>query len=88
MQPCLVLFVGIPSAYALARYNFKGKEFIDSLIDLPVILPPLISGFALLVFFGDTIIGKAITENILDIVFSPTGIVVAQFFVATPPIRL
>ena len=77
-------FVGIPSAYALARYNFKGKEFIDSLIDLPVILPPLISGFALLVFFGDTIIGKAITENILDIVFSPTGIVVAQFFVATP----
>ncbi|WP_292459801.1 ABC transporter permease [Methanothermococcus sp.] len=76
--------VGVPSAYALTRYNFKGKELIDSLIDLPVILPPLISGFALLVFFGNTLIGRTITENIINVIFSPTGIIVAQFFVATP----
>ncbi|UXM84997.1 ABC transporter permease [Methanococcus aeolicus] len=76
--------VGIPSAYYLARYDFKGKIVIDSLIDLPVILPPLVSGFALLVFFGDTIIGKAISDNIFNIIFSPAGIVVAQFFVASP----
>ncbi|AEH07520.1 ABC transporter permease [Methanothermococcus okinawensis] len=75
--------VGIPSAYALARYNFKGKELIDSLVDLPVILPPLISGFALLVFFGNTLIG-GIAESIINIIFSPIGIIVAQFFVATP----
>ncbi|WP_421077589.1 ABC transporter permease [Methanothermococcus sp. Ax23] len=80
----LGVIVGAPSAYALARYNFKGKELIDSLIDLPVILPPLISGFALLVFFGNTLIGRVITENIINVVFSPTGIIVAQFFVATP----
>ena len=80
----LGVIVGAPSAYAIARYNFKGKELIDSLIDLPVILPPLISGFALLVFFGNTLIGKTITENIINVIFSPTGIIVAQFFVATP----
>jgi molybdate transport system permease protein len=76
-------FIGIPSAYALARYKFKGKELIDSLIDLPVILPPLISGFALLVFFGNTLIGNEI-NNIFNIIFTPVGIIVAQFFVATP----
>jgi molybdate transport system permease protein len=78
------LLVGIPSAYALARYNFRGKEIIDSLIDLPVVLPPLISGFGLLIFFGETDIGRLITDNIVNVVFTPYGIVVAQFFVATP----
>jgi molybdate transport system permease protein len=78
------LLVGVPSAYALARYNFRGKEIVDSLIDLPVVLPPLISGFGLLIFFGETEVGRLITEKIVNVVFTPYGIVVAQFFVATP----
>ena len=75
--------VGVPAAYALARSSFRGKDFIDSLIDLPVVLPPLISGFGLLIFFGETPVGSAI-NSIIRIVFTPAGIVVAQFFVATP----
>lgn len=78
------LLVGVPSAYALARFGFKGREILDSLIDLPVVLPPLISGFGLLLFFGETPMGRFITEHIVRVVFMPYGIIVAQFFVATP----
>ncbi len=78
------LLVGVPSAYALARFEFRGKEVLDSLIDLPVVLPPLITGFGLLIFFGETEIGKFVTEHLVRVVFTPYGIIVAQFFVATP----
>ncbi len=63
--------MGIPSAYALARYHFRGKEVLDSLIDLPVVLSPLISGFGLLIFFGETGIDRFITEHIVRVVFTP-----------------
>ncbi len=79
----MALVVGVPSAYTLARSEFLLKELIDSLVDLPVVLPPLISGLGLLLFFGDTPIGKIISKFI-QVVFTPTGIVVAQFFIATP----
>ncbi len=75
--------VGVPAAYALARSSFRGKDLLDSLIDLPVVLPPLISGFGLLIFFGETPLGSAI-NSVIRVVFTPVGIVVAQFFVATP----
>jgi len=76
--------LGVPAAYALARYDFKGKNIVDSIVELPVILPPLITGFALLVFFGNTVFGKFITENLIEILFTYKGTIVAQFFVATP----
>lgn len=79
----LALVIGTPAAYALARHSFRGKELIDCLVDLPVVLPPLISGFGLLVFFGQTGIGKLIS-GVINFVFTPYGIVLAQFFVATP----
>ncbi len=78
------LLVGIPSAYALSRYNFLGKNVFDTLIDLPVVLPPLLSGLGLLIFFSKTSLGSFINEKIIPIVFSPNGIIVAQFFIATP----
>ncbi len=76
--------IGVPSGYYLARNNFKGKNIIDSLIELPIILPPLISGFALLIFFGNMPIGQFISKYIVDIIFNPVGIIVAQFFVSVP----
>ncbi len=79
----LALIVGVPTAYTLARSNFALKELVDSLVDLPVVLPPLISGFGLLLFFGDTPIGKFISSYI-NVIFTPLGIIVAQFFIATP----
>ncbi len=77
------LIVGVPSAYTLARTTFRGKELVDSLVDLPVVLPPLISGFGLLIFFGETAAGRFLND-LMHVVFTPAGIVVAQFFVATP----
>ena len=79
----LALLIGIPSGYALARYSFKGKEIIDSLINLPILLPPLVLGFGLLLLFGNTPIGNIIS-NIIEIAFTQNGIILAQFIIATP----
>ena len=79
----LALLIGIPSGYALARYSFKGKEIIDSLINLPILLPPLVLGFGLLLLLGNTLIGNIIS-NIIEIAFTQNGIILAQFIIATP----
>ena len=79
----LALLIGIPSGYALARYSFKGKEIIDSLINLPILLPPLVLGFGLLLLLGNTPIGNIIS-NIIEIAFTQNGIILAQFIIATP----
>ncbi|WP_423793134.1 ABC transporter permease [Methanocaldococcus indicus] len=78
------LLVGVPSGYSLARFKFRGKELLDSLIHIPILLPPLVLGFGLLLFLGNTIFGKWISNNLINFLFNPTGIVLAQFIIATP----
>jgi molybdate transport system permease protein len=53
----IAVIVGTPVAYWLAHYNFRGKNMVDTLIDLPLVLPPAASGFALLLLFGQQGIG-------------------------------
>jgi molybdate transport system permease protein len=77
----LSLIVSIPAGYALARWNFPGKEAINVIFDLPIILPPLIIGVSLLVFF-QTQMGNFLKSIGLDLVFTIPGIVAAQFVVA------
>ncbi|RLG73159.1 MAG: tungstate/molybdate transporter permease [Thermoprotei archaeon] len=48
----LLLFLGVPLAYVLARYSFKGKGFIEALIDLPLVIPHAVVGIMLLIAFG------------------------------------
>ena len=48
----IVVVMGTPIAYVSARFHYFGKEMADSLIDLPVIMPPAVAGIALLVAFG------------------------------------
>jgi molybdate transport system permease protein len=79
----LGMLVAIPSAYVLSRYKFRLLSFIDTVIDLPIVVPPLIAGLALLIFFTRSPIGSYIDEDVINIVFKPAGIVVAQFFVAS-----
>ena len=77
--------IGLPVAYVLAVKNFKGKVIIDSLIDLPIVFPPLVSGLALLVLFGPNgAIGGIFERFDIGIIFSKTGIIIAQTFVAAP----
>lgn len=80
----ICILIAVPAAYGLARYEFFGKSFINMVLDLPLALPPLVAGVALLLFFGKTPIGEGLASVGLGFVFTPLGIVVAQFVVNFP----
>ncbi len=77
----LALFIGIPAGYALSRHRFPGMVLVDTIVDMPIVLPPLIMGVSLLVFF-QTPVGKAIESSGLRFVYTPQGVILAQFVVA------
>lgn len=79
----LSALVAVPCGYILSRYDFPGKVIIDTILDVPLVLPPLVSGVALLIFFGP-LFGKTLTGLGLDIIFSAKGVVIAQWFIAAP----
>ncbi|VUT24443.1 MAG: Molybdate/tungstate transport system permease protein WtpB [Candidatus Methanolliviera sp. GoM_oil] len=79
----LCIAISIPAAYALARYNFFGKSLVNTILDVPLALPPLVAGVGLLIF-GMTSFGRGLAEIGLDFVFTPLGIIIAQFFVNVP----
>ena len=72
-----VLFA-VPIGYALSRYRFPGHTLVDSIVDLPIIMPPLIIGLSLLVFF-QTGLGEWLESIGLRFVFEKSGIVLCQF---------
>ena len=75
------LLFSIPMGYALSRYRFWGHVVVDSIVDLPILLPPLIVGLSLLVFF-QTDLGRWIEDAGLKFVFQRKGIVLCQFLVS------
>ena len=75
------LVFAIPMGYALSRYRFPGHVLVDSIVDLPILLPPLIVGLSLLVFF-QTPTGRFIESTGLRFVFDTKGIVLCQFLVS------
>lgn len=77
----LAVTLGIPAAYVLSRYRLPLHALIDTLLDLPIVLPPLVAGIALLVFF-QTGLGQWIEAHIMPFVFTTQGIVLAQFIPA------
>lgn len=80
---CVVL--GVPMALVLARTSFPGQRFVRALVLLPLVLPPVIGGMALLSVFGRTgILGHTLSALGIDIAFSTTAVVIAQSFVALP----
>jgi len=78
------IIVSVPAAYALARYDFPGKNILNTILDVPLALPPLVAGVALLILFGTTSFGKGLAEAGIKFVFTPLGIILAQFFVNMP----
>lgn len=79
-----VLF-GTPVAYLLARRQFRLKRALDTLIDLPTVLPPAVAGVALLMAFGRRgIVGSLLEDWGLHIAFTQTAVVIAQIFIAAP----
>ncbi len=77
----LCIIISVPASYALARYKFIGKNFINTILDIPLALPPLVAGVGLLLLFGTTSFGKALSSIGINFVFTTLGIIVAQFFV-------
>lgn len=80
------LILGVPLAYILARKTFPGKSFVESLVDLPLVVPHTVAGIALLLVWGRTGIFGAPLYNIFNIQFYGTlaGIVIAMLFVSSP----
>lgn len=81
----LTIVLGTPLAYLLARRRFRWQRVIDTLIDLPTVLPPAVAGLALLMAFGrHGLIGGLLNDLGLQIAFSQTAVILAQLFVAAP----
>lgn len=74
----LALFVAVPASYALSRYDFFGKTFIDTLSELPLVLSPVALGAVLLILLSSDA-GMAIQERGMAFVFEVPGIILAQF---------
>ncbi|ACB85773.1 ABC transporter permease [Natranaerobius thermophilus] len=79
----LSFLIGIPSAYILARENFPGKGILESFLYLPVFLPPLVSGLALVLLVSQGA-GGFLESRGIEFMFSSLGVVTAQAFIATP----
>ena len=80
----LCILIAVPAAYALARYDFWGKSFVSTILDMPLALPPLVAGVGLLLLFGTTPFGDFLESIGIVFVFTPLGIIIAQFFVNMP----
>ncbi|RJT82029.1 molybdate ABC transporter permease subunit [Arthrobacter cheniae] len=80
---CVV--VGVPMALVLARTSFRGQRLVRSLVLLPLVLPPVVGGIALLYTFGRRgLLGSSFSALGIDIAFSTTAVVMSQAFVALP----
>ncbi len=80
----LCIIFAVPVAYGLTRLNFPGKNVLSTALAIPMAMPPLVSGLALLLLFGTTAWGHALAAKGFRVVFTPLGIVIAQFFVNAP----
>ncbi len=81
----VTLVFGTPVAYLLARYNFPLRRVVDTLLDLPTVLPPSVAGVALLMAFGRRgLVGEWLEVWGLHIAFTQVAVVLAQTFIAAP----
>ncbi len=81
----IVVVLGLPCAYFLANVRFPGKRFVEVIVDLPMVLPPTVAGFALLLAFGRAgLLGRSLQLVGLTLPFSTLGVIVAQVFMAAP----
>lgn len=77
----LAMWVGVPMGYLLARTQFRGKTLLDTLVDIPVVLPPLVIGLSLLILF-QTAPGRFFEKHVFGVTFEVPSVILAQFSVA------
>jgi molybdate transport system permease protein len=76
----IAIILAIPSAYALARFDFPGKRLVDTLIDLPMVLTPIALG-TLILMSWNTAVGRVLSDFGLTLPFTLAGVILAQFTV-------
>ena len=81
----IILMVGTPFAYMLARGNSLFLKLVDSLVELPIVMPPVVAGVAMLMAFGrQGILGSTLAELGINLPFTTAAVIFAQMFVAAP----
>lgn len=76
---------GVAASWAIAKFDFRGKSFLISLIDLPFSVSPVVSGLIFVLLFGaQGWLGPWVTEHGVRIIFAVPGIVLATVFVTFP----
>jgi len=81
----LNLVFGVAAAWAIAKYEFKGKAFLTTLIDLPFSVSPVVSGLVYVLLFGaQSTLGPWLKAHDVEIIFAVPGIVLATIFVTFP----
>lgn len=83
----LSIWVATPLGYLLSRFAFRGRWLIDTIIDIPVVLPPLVIGLSLLILFHLPIAGTNLEEQLqkrlgVRVTYAQPAVVLAQFAVA------
>jgi molybdate transport system permease protein len=81
----LILVIGLPSAFGLARCRGKLRRSLEVLLELPMVMPPVVAGLALLLAFGRRgLLGGPLAELGLRIPFTLGAVVLATLFAVTP----
>ena len=81
----IIILLGTPVAYVFARYEFPLKSVLNLLIELPIVMPPVVAGLALLIAFGRRgLFGPPLAILGIELPFSSAAVVIAQVFVASP----
>jgi molybdate transport system permease protein len=83
----LSIWVATPLGYLLSRFTFRGRWLIDTILDIPIVLPPLVIGLSLLILFHLPIAGMNLEDRLqqslgLQVTFARPAVVLAQFAVA------
>ena len=81
----LTIALATPLAHLLARRRFRGASIVETIVDLPIVLPPSVAGLALLLAFGRRgILGEPLAGLGIELPFTTMAVIVAQMFVSAP----
>ena len=81
----LIVLFGTPLAYFMARHQFPLKRLLTVFIELPIVMPPVVAGLALLSAFGRRgLIGSTLAGLGVSVTFTATAVILAQVFVSSP----
>ncbi|HXI82061.1 MAG TPA: ABC transporter permease [Verrucomicrobiae bacterium] len=81
----LTIALATPLAHVLARRRFRGASVIETIVDLPIVLPPSVAGLALLLALGRRgVLGEPLAQLGIEIPFTTVAVVIAQMFVSAP----